>query len=150
MEWGGLWWLIDRYPSGIGLWNTEEFGGSFPFSLPVLGSFRDVVTAAPCGPEDSPVAAFCGLSPQRNLMNCCSLTWAGRGNPLRPHLHAETLATHACHAPALAWRGCCFLSPGSLNTETIWWLLGGGGLPEGQQNDSKTADLTWFLFTNLF
>lgn len=100
MEWGGLWWLIDT-PVVWGCGTLKSLPPPPPASLPALGSYREVASAAPCG-----------LSPQGNL-----------------------LATHACHASALAWRGCCFLSPGSLNTETIWWLLGGGGLPEGRQNE---------------
>lgn len=141
--------VADRHFSDIGLWHTEQFGGSFPASLPALGSYRDVATAAPCGPEDNPVATFCGLSPQRKLMNCCSLTWAGRGT-----LCVLTCALrHPSLMPVMSqhWHGeeCCFLSPGSLNTETIWRLLGAGDFLKDGRMATERQILLGFLFTNL-
>lgn len=140
--------MADRHFSDIRLWHTEQFGGSFPASLPALGSYRDVATAAPCGPEDNPVAAFCGLSPQRKLMNCCSLTWAGRGTlcvltcALRHQSLMSALSQH--------WHGegCCFLSPGSLNAETIWRLLWAGDfLKDGRMATERQILLGFYLQT---
>lgn len=93
-------------------------------SLPLLFLDQEALPAHR-GPEDSLVAAFCGLSPQRQSMNCCSLT-----------LLTEAPATHVCRAPALTWGGV--LLPGSSvlgHGETLTAVWGLGPAAE-RQNDS--------------